>query len=46
MIVTWHCGCRRDFQARGFGMHRRSCLFACMAWPTVVIPASEDLRAR
>lgn len=46
-FVTWHCGCGRDFQARGFGRHRRDCLFRGAAWPTVVIPrppASEAPR--
>lgn len=39
LIVTWHCGCRREFQARGFGRHRLACMFSRVAWPFVVIPA-------
>lgn len=37
--ITWHCGCRREYQARGFGRHRLACMFSLLAWPLVVIPA-------
>lgn len=38
-IVTWNCGCSRAFHAKGFGRHRRACMFSLLAWPLVVIPA-------
>lgn len=36
-LITWHCGCSREFQARGFGRHRLACMFSRLAWPVVVV---------
>lgn len=36
-LITWHRGCSREFQARGFGRHRLACMFSRLAWPVVVV---------